>query len=43
MDKLEARGFVRATGEVKPGYFPIYEITAEGETEWLNARKNGAP
>jgi hypothetical protein len=34
MDRLEARGFVKPVGEAKPGYFPLYEITAAGETEW---------
>jgi hypothetical protein len=43
MERLEARGFVRATGQVKPGYFPHYEITAEGEGECLKIPEKDTP
>jgi hypothetical protein len=35
MNKLEVRGFAVPVGEVRPGYFPFYEITADGEAHWL--------
>jgi hypothetical protein len=38
MDRLEARGFVRTVGEVKPGRVPLYELTEAGEVEWLRIR-----
>jgi hypothetical protein len=34
MDKLEAREFIRPVGEVRTGYFPMYEITPTGEAAW---------
>jgi hypothetical protein len=35
MNKLEVRGFAVPVGEVKPGFFPFYEITDAGEAHWL--------